>query len=139
MNQFSQNPCYTSDIMAGRPSLTPSSKCGAHLATLRKTAGLSQVQLAEAIGIPQRSVSFYERQATSLPSHLLPKLAQALDVSIETILGIPEPDNGKNKRGPKSELEKRFEKIRKLPRKEQQFVVDVLDRFVDAGTLKSGS
>jgi hypothetical protein len=54
-------------------------------------------------------------------------------------LGIPEPESGKNKRGPKSELEKRFEKIRKLPRKEQQLVVDVLDRFVDAGTLKASS
>jgi transcriptional regulator with XRE-family HTH domain len=139
MNQFLQNPCYTSDLMAGRPSLTPSSKCGAHLASLRKASGLSQVQLAEAVGIPQRSVSFYERQATSLPSHLLPKLAEALDVSVEVILGIPESESEKNRRGPKSELEKRFEKIRKLPRKEQQLVVDVLDRFVDAGTLKAGS
>ena len=106
------------------------------MAHLRKTAGLSQVQLAEAINIPQRSVSFYERQATSLPSHLLPKLADALDVSIETLLGLPEASNPQTKRGPKSELEKRFEKIRKLPRKEQQLIVDVLDRFVDAGALK---
>ena len=136
MKSFLKTPCYTSVIMAGRPSLTPSSKSGAHLAHLRKTAGLSQVQLAEAINIPQRSVSFYERQATSLPSHLLPKLAYALDVSIETLLGLPEASNPQTKRGPKSELEKRFEKIRKLPRKEQQLIVDVLDRFVDAGALK---
>lgn len=130
MNQFLQNPCYTSDLMAGRPSLTPSSECGAHLASLRKAAGLTQVQLAEAVGIPQRSVSFYERQATSLPSHLLPKLAEALDVSVEVLLGIPVEEEAKSKRGPKSQLEQRFEKIRNLPKSEQKFVIEALDRFL---------
>ena len=89
------------------------------------------------MGIPQRSVSFYERQATSLPSHLLPKLAEALDVSVEVVLGIPVEAEAKQKRGPKSELEKRFEQIRKLPRKEQRLVVEVLDRFVGAGSAKA--
>lgn len=130
MNQFFQNTCYTPDLMAGRPSLTPSSKCGAHLATLRKTAGLTQAQLAEAVGIPQRSVSFYERQATSLPSHLLPKLAKTLDVSVEVLLGIPVEAEAKTKRGPKSQLERRFEKISKLPKSEQKFVIQALDRLL---------
>ena len=133
MNHFFQNACYDPAAMAGRPPLTPSSECGAHLASLRKAAGLSQAQLAEAVGIPQRSISFYERQATSIPSNLLPKFAEALDVSIEVVLGLPVEDDAKSKRGPKSELEKRFEQIRKLPRKEQKLVVEVLDRFVSAG------
>lgn len=130
MNQFSQNIGYTAADMAGRPPTTPSTECGARLAALRKAAKLSQRELAETLDIPQRTVSFYERQATSLPSSLLPKLAEALDVPVETILGLEVADNGKGKRGPKSDLEKRFERIQKLPRKEQQFIIEMIDRVL---------
>jgi DNA-binding XRE family transcriptional regulator len=36
------------------------------MAALRKAAGLSQVQLAKAVGIPQRTLSFYEVAAVNL-------------------------------------------------------------------------
>ncbi|MCE0484989.1 MAG: helix-turn-helix domain-containing protein [Methylacidiphilales bacterium] len=114
--------------MAGRPPNTPPTPLGARLAALRKTASLSQSQLALAVGIPQRTVSFYERQADHLPSDLLPKLARVLGVSIEVILGL-EAVQG-NKRGPKSKLERQFEAINQLPRTRQQFVSKLLDQLL---------
>jgi len=130
MSPFFQNHPYNTADMAGRPPITPSTECGARLASLRKTAGLSQSQLAEAVGIPQRTVSFYERKANSIPSQLLPRFSQALDVPVEVILGLEVESNGKGKRGPKSDLERRFERIRQLPRKDQKIVIEVLDRFI---------
>ena len=71
--------------------------------------------LAQAIGIPQRTISFYEREAAAIPSTRVPKFAMALDVSMEELLGI---DNGaqRAKRGPKSQLERQLEAIATPPR-----------------------
>jgi len=44
--------------MVGKPSTKKATPTGARLAALRQAAGLSQVQLAKAIGIPQRTLSF---------------------------------------------------------------------------------
>jgi transcriptional regulator with XRE-family HTH domain len=68
---------------------------------LRKQAGLSQAALAEAIGIPQRTISCYEREGGYVPSTLVPELAKALGVSIEELLGIGDGAQ-RAKRGPKS-------------------------------------
>ena len=135
---FLEIPPYNgADMVTGRPPLTPPTENGLRLAALRREAGLSQREVAEALDIPQRTVSFYARQATHLPSHLLPKLAELLGVSVETLLGT-EPTNGKKaKRGPKSELERRFEKVRALPKKEQDLAIDMLDRIINAASSKS--
>jgi transcriptional regulator with XRE-family HTH domain len=113
--------------MSGRPSTKPVTASGARLAALRKAAGLSQSQLAQALGIPQRTLCFYEREASYLPSLLLPDLARILGVSIEEVLGIDE--NGNRKRGPKSKLERQIEAISKLPRQQQQKILAVIEAF----------
>jgi len=102
---------------------------GQRLATLRKRAGLSQMQLAEVVGIPQRTLSFYEREAEAIPSKLVPLLAQALDVTIEEVLGL-EPKEQPKKRGPQSQLEKQMQTIASLPRKEQQQLLAVVEAFI---------
>lgn len=127
MNALIQNPLY-SRLMAGRPSSKKPTENGARLAALRKTAGLSQMQLAEAVGIPQRTLSFYERDAESVPSELLSSLAKALGVTVEALLGLETAP--KNKRGPKSKLERQFEALSRLPPSEQQFVSKLLDQLL---------
>jgi transcriptional regulator with XRE-family HTH domain len=124
----SQKILFYSCDMAGRPPIKPATELGKRLASLRKAAGLSQGQLAQQISIPQRTVSFYERQAEHLPSDLLPRLAQVLGVSIEVILGLESVNE--NKRGPKSKLERQFEAINQLPRTRQQFVSKLLDELL---------
>jgi transcriptional regulator with XRE-family HTH domain len=120
---------YDVGTMAGRPATTPSTESGDRLAALRKAAGLSQAQLAEAVGIPARSVTFYERKAQSLPSHLVPKFAEVLGVTVEQVLGI-NAKNGSAKRGPKSELERRLETISRLSRTEQKRILQVVDALL---------
>jgi len=116
------------DRMAGRRPHTPPTESGARLAALRKAAGLSQASLAESLGIPSRTLCFYERDASYLPSNLLPGLAAALGVSIETVLGIAEGNGAK--RGPKSRLEKRLEAVAALPRQEQRRILSVVEALL---------
>lgn len=101
---------------------------GARLVSLRKTAGLTQAEVAEALGIPQTTVSFYEREASYLPSSILAPLARLLGVSIEDILGIE--SEGPRKRGPKSRLERQFEAIQEMPPSKQQFISKLLGEII---------
>jgi transcriptional regulator with XRE-family HTH domain len=99
------------------------------LAALRKQAGLSQAALAEAVGIPQRTISFYEREAVAIPSTLVPRLAKVLGVSVDELLGI---NNGSHraKRGPKSQLERQLEAVASLPRNQQQKILAVVEAMI---------
>jgi len=69
---------------------------GNRLAVLRKKKGMTQKQLGEAIGASQRIIAYYESQTPNVPANLLPRLAETLQVSIETLLGMsnaPKEDN----------------------------------------------
>ncbi len=87
-NQLYSDPMAGKAGLAGRPSKKKATESGARLAALRKQAGLSQAALAEVVGIPQRTVSFYEREGGYIPSTLVPQLAKALGVSLEDVLGM---------------------------------------------------
>ena len=108
---------------------------GARVAAARKAAGLTQHQFAEAIGIPQRTVSFYERGEGDLPSSLLVLLADILDVDIRELLGID--IDVPVRRGSRSRLVQRAEAIRKLPQGEQKFALKFLDQVLEDHSRKS--
>ena len=127
MDDFNDKWVYD-EGMAGRPSSKKPSKQGARLAALRKEAGLSQAELARQLDIPQRTLSFYEREADAIPSTLLQPLAEVLGVEVVTILG---ENSGKTKkRGPKSKLERQLEQVKKLPPSEQKFVSKFLENIL---------
>ncbi len=71
----------------GRPIAKPRPAQGARLAALRKAAGLSQAELAKALGVPQSSIGFWETASKPPRSDILPKLAKALGVRVEDLLG----------------------------------------------------
>ena len=127
MNGSFQTLPYSDGMKKATTTKTPTAS-GARLAGFRKAAGLSQIQLAAMIDIPQRTLSFYETEAENLPSGLVPALAQALGVTVDDILGI---SSGRSaKRGPKSKLERQLDAVRRLPRGEQDFVSKFLDNVL---------
>ena len=128
-NQLYSDPMAGKAGLAGRPSKKKATESGARLAALRKQAGLSQAALAEAIGIPQRTISFYEREGGYVPSTLVPQLAKALGVSLEDLLGIGDGAQ-RAKRGPKSQLERQLEAIATLPRNQQQKILAVVEAMI---------
>ena len=122
-----ENVAYSA-VMAKRIDEHKRTELGRRLVELRTKAELSQVQLAQAVGLPQRTIANYETIANYIPSSVLPSLADALGVSIEEIIGLPAPKGGK--RGPKSRLEKQFEELQRLPKSEQELAAQVLSRLL---------
>jgi transcriptional regulator with XRE-family HTH domain len=97
------------------------------ISKLRKDLNLTQTQVADKLGITQPAYARYEAAQRKIPIDLMPNLANAFGVSVEDLLGIS--TKGK-KRGPQSQLEKRFEDIQALPKKEQRYIIETLDRLL---------
>ena len=100
---------------------------GGRIARLRKDADLTQVQLADALGIAQQQLASYEVGRRRVPASLLPGLACALGVSIEDIIGEDEGRSAAGKRGPSSRLQQQLTRIQQLPRARQRFLIELIE------------
>ncbi len=101
---------------------------GARLARLRKEHGLTQVELAERLGILQSVLSRYERGIFCLNAELILKLSEILNVSADELLGL-EPL--KQSSGVQSRrLARRIRQIDSLPKRDQQALLRTIDKFL---------
>ena len=100
---------------------------GARIAQLRKQSGITQVQLAEALGgLSQAAITAYESGQRRVPVSMLPTLARILGVSVEELIGEP-PSSAARKRGPAPKLQQQLERISALPKAQQKFVIQMLE------------
>jgi len=97
---------------------------GAHIAELRKVAGITQVQMAGVLGVSQQTVNSYEVGRRRVPVSALPAIARALAVSIEELIGGPARPG---KRGPTPKLQQQIERLHQLPKATQKVVMEMLD------------
>jgi transcriptional regulator with XRE-family HTH domain len=113
-----------------RPSSKPRPKQAARLAALRKVAGLSQTELARAINVSQQTIAYWETSAVPPRSDVLPKMAKALGVHVEDILGDGSI-NAVRQPGPVGEVQRTFDEVRKLPRKQQRKIIETVQALVE--------
>ncbi|MCW5971693.1 MAG: helix-turn-helix transcriptional regulator [Blastocatellales bacterium] len=99
------------------------------MTALRKSKGWTQSELGARLGLTQKMVDYYERRAVN-PSLALIEQAAALKVSVAELLAT-EPQTARRKPGPASQLELRLERIKRLPRKDQEFVIRFLDTILE--------
>lgn len=99
---------------------------GAHIALLRKAKGMTQAELARAIGVSQQAVFAYEIGDRRVSVFVLIKLAKVFSISIEELMGVTRPV-----RVPKRRLSPRAmrhaERLQALTKTQQRFVVRILD------------
>ena len=95
---------------------------------LRKAKGLTQEQLADALHIPRHMVAYFETKATNPTAETLQLLAGFFGVPASHF--IERETAAAKKRGPESELEARFKKLRELPRSQQRTVLAMLDGLI---------
>ena len=119
-----QNHLYTLGMKTGRPSNHARPAFGERLNTLREAAGLSQAQVADKLGIAQRTYSHWERRAVALRHDQLEDLAKALDITLADLVGAPE--SKPRGAGPAGKLRQVFEQASKLPREQQKHVLRVV-------------
>lgn len=132
---FFQNDPYDWDVMAGRPPTKDAPAFGQRLAEARKLRGLTQQQLGDAVGVTQKMIDYFERRAVNVKSDMVRKLAEALSVGIDELLGTSEP---KPRRGRKSNLLAQFEQVSRLPKKDRELVSQLINRFLENANGTNG-
>ncbi len=120
----------------GRPAKNEQPAYGRHLASLRLQSGLSQQQLADAAGVRQSNIAFWERSAKPPRGEVIPDLAKALGVSVDELLGVNGAKNDKGSHpGPASRLEKLASDLAELPRRQQTKILDVVEAMLAQQTV----
>ena len=97
---------------------------GARIAELRKSADITQVQLADFLGVSQQTVNAYEAGHRRMAISALPPLARLLGVSIDELIGEPTKPG---KRGPTPIWQQKIERLSRLPKTQQKVVMEMLD------------
>lgn len=121
-----RHPTTEKGTLLAMPRKKPDETFGQRLARLRKMRAFSQTELGDRVGVSQRVMTYYERQSERPPAYLLPRLAEALGVSVDELLGVrpvkdtPAPRN--------TRLWRKLRDIEKLPPGDRKAVL----KFVDA-------
>ena len=110
--------------------MTSDAPIHSRLMQLRKERGLSQAEVAEAMGLTQVLVSNYEQGTRRLHSELIVEFATFYEVSADDLLGL-KPQQKNSKTSPSVEvglhLLKRMQKIQGLPKQRQKEVLRSID------------
>ena len=100
---------------------------GARMARLRREHGITQVELAEMLGVPQPMISAYENGGLRLHGELIVELTKILDVSADQLLGLKETKNGT---APNGRLLRKLQQLELLPRRDQQALMRTIEAFL---------
>lgn len=118
---------YDAGMQRGRPSQRPRCPFGERLYAARIALGLSQAQVAEKLGITQTAYADWERYPVALRPDQVEKLTEIFKVSVEQLYG-----NGQERRqggGPVGKARRAFEAVSRLPKRQQQKIVEVVEAF----------
>lgn len=119
---------YDGGMASGRPSKRTRPAFGERMARARLEAGLTQHQLAERLHTTQSVIAYWERNPVALRSDQLIVLAKTLTVSTDDLLGHAPPKVRGN--GPPGKLKQLFAAVARLPRRQQQKIVDVVEALL---------
>jgi len=123
--------CPYTGLVPHKPSKARPAQ-GAHLLRLRKSAGLTQMELGEFLGVPHSNIVFWEWSDKPPRSDLLPKLAQALNTSVEGLLvDVKNKPDFTKRSGPVGEVQRMFEEVRRLPRHQQRRLIETVSALLN--------
>ncbi|MFC4310863.1 helix-turn-helix transcriptional regulator [Steroidobacter flavus] len=99
---------------------------GSQIAMTRKARGMTQAELARAIGVSQQAVFAYELGERRVSVLILAKIAKVFTVPVEEMIGLSKPS-----RIPKGRLSPRAmrhaERLQGLTKTQQRFVIRIID------------
>lgn len=98
------------------------------MAAFRVAKGLTQSQLADALGMTRNQVAYYERSAKNPSMDAVEQIAAFFSVSVGELLN----DTGKRRKkpGPPSQFVQLAERLDQLPRAKQRVVAEMLEGFL---------
>lgn len=101
---------------------------GKRIRELRKRRGLTQVEVAERLGIQQALLSAYELGQVRIHGALVAAFAGLFRVSADEILGLKEPKG--NGMLTDRRFIRRLEKIGRLPKRAKQTLLGTIDAYL---------
>lgn len=107
--------------------LTVKEEPSSHIRKLRERAGLTVRELARQIGTNHPNVLYWEKTGQVAKTEFVAPLAAALGVTVEEILGLPRSRQGPT---PGGKLGKIFESAARLPRSQQQKIIDMAEAYI---------
>jgi transcriptional regulator with XRE-family HTH domain len=126
------------DEMKGRPTEKEAPLFGQRLSEARRAKGWTQAELADAIDTNVKMIDYYERRAVNPALEVVQTCARALDVSASYLVGSDdEPRTSKKRTGPVTPLERKFQEVKKLPKKKQDFILQFLDTVLENNQQKA--
>ena len=128
------NGMYNWSMKKGRPASQERPALGEKIAAARLQAGLTQNQLAEKLGVSQRVITYWEREAVGLKADQLAALSKALEVPADFFIGGSPPSrNG----GPVGKARVLFEQVSRLPRSQQRRILETVEDMLVARQARS--
>jgi len=97
---------------------------GQRIAERRRALGITQTQLAAELECSQQIVAHYENGSRRVLASVVPQLATALDCSVEELMGL---NQKRSRRAPQSAMHRKLERIKQLPRSQQQAIMAMID------------
>ncbi len=106
---------------------TERSYTGQKIYDARKKLGLTQVELADELGVSQQLVTFWEKSGKPPTAEMIIKISQLFNISADELLGIhhTEPELKPTR------LNSRFNRISQLSRRKQERIISVIDTLLE--------
>ena len=98
------------------------------MAAFRVAKGLSQEQLAEALGMTRSRVNYYERAAKNPSMEVVEKVAAFFGVTVGELFN--DVSRTAKKPGPPSQFAKLADRLDQLPRSHQKAVATMLEGYL---------
>jgi len=126
---LSKTSAYTCAMAnTGKFTKRKPSEFGRRIAEARRRACLTQAELAKKLGVTQQVIAAWERRNVALRAEQIKTLAEALGTTADYLIGISV--NWKGIEGPSGKVRHVFEQVSKLPRRQQEKVVEFVEAFV---------
>jgi transcriptional regulator with XRE-family HTH domain len=101
---------------------------GQRLRALREATGLSQRELAKQLAVHHSNISYWENSGQMPRSEVLVPMAKILGVGVEQLLG--ESPKARHIAPPSGRARLAFDAVSKLPKRQQQKIVEVVEALV---------
>lgn len=103
---------------------------GAHISVLRKEQGMTQAELARALGVSQQTVFAYELGDRRVSVLILGKLAKTFGMPVEDLMGLTRSPRPAHRRLSPAGM-RHAERFQQLSKTEQRFVKKIIDVLIE--------
>ncbi|MBM0105776.1 helix-turn-helix transcriptional regulator [Steroidobacter sp. S1-65] len=110
-------------------------KLGAHIALLRKTCGITQAELARAIGVSQQAIFAYELGERRVSVLVLTRISRFFSIPVQELLAMAQPVREIKSKVSPGALH-RAAQLQTLSKTEQRFVGRIIDTLEAAANRR---